>query len=68
MMKVMSVQSELVYFQPLIMLPPSHTHTYTDNPLIFFLFNVLQKVLTDKKQMKEKRKQNQFQGKEYYFD
>lgn len=72
MMTVMSVQGDFVYFQFLIMLPSSHTHIHTLITLhvnyYFFLFNVLQKMLMDMKQVREKRKQNQFQGKEYYFD
>lgn len=70
MMTVMSVQGEFVYFQFLIMLPSSHIHTLITLHLnyYFFPFNVLQKMLMDMKQVREKRKQNQFQGKEYYFD
>lgn len=48
----------------------THTHTLITLHVnyYFFLFNVLQKMLMDMKQVREKRKQNQFQGKEYYFD
>lgn len=35
--------------------------------MAFLSFNILQKLLLDKKQMRKKRKQNQLQGKDYWY-